>query len=117
LRDREPDAVKVRDGLIWRIGEITTGHLCPTLKQMPYDYSTSEQIPIIISPAELVHQRSQEQRRVADSACQHDICALGQRIRDRPGRDVRVRGHKIVTKLLNWNPIVRGQKIEFLHPR
>ena len=66
LGDGEPETCEIGHVLISGIREIPSRHLAGAFQEMAHDGALPQSIPVIPAPAELEHQRRQEQRRVGN---------------------------------------------------
>jgi hypothetical protein len=66
LGDRIADVEHRRDAL--PVGEVAAGHLRAALEEVPGGDAGGEAVPVVPRPAELVHQRREDERRVGGPA-------------------------------------------------
>ena len=89
LDDRVSDVREVGD--VAPAVEVAAGGLRAALEDVARDRRRRELVVVGHAPAELVHERSDHERRVGAAAGDHDVGARGQRIRDRLRAEVHVR--------------------------
>ena len=68
---------------------------------MTDDRSFAEPIPIVHGPAEFMNERRHEQRWVSDPPGDDNVCTCGQRLNDRSGAQIGVRGQHAVAKVFD----------------
>ena len=87
LGDREGDARGVRV-FPPAPGVVAPGDLAAALEEMADDDAGRQVVPGVPGPAELVHERRQEQRRVGHPTRDHHLSPGGEGLDDRPGPEV-----------------------------
>ena len=89
LGDRIADVQQIRDVLpLARGAEVAARALARAFQQVTDSKPKREAVPVVPAPAQLMHDRSERQRRVRYAPRQHDVRTLAERIRDWPCTEI-----------------------------
>ena len=95
LDERESKFPQLRHILVTRVSEIAASHLSGALEQMPCENRLSHLVRVVGNvPSELMHQRSDRQRRIGNTAGDDKISTFLQRFRDALRTHVDIRGNQ-----------------------
>ena len=109
LRDREREVPRIGHVLEAGIGEVAAGHLRAALHQVADAVAGTELRVVERVPAELVHHRRHEDRRVGHAAGDDDLRALLQRLDDGLGAEVDLGRDQVLAQ--------RGSRLAVLEDR
>lgn len=93
LGNRKADVVEVRHVFPSRIGEIPSGHLRPTLKQVTNQNPGRQSVPIVGLPTKMCHQRPESQGGISDTPCDNHLRTLPDGIADGSRPDIDIAGN------------------------
>ena len=79
LGQRKTERVQLRHVHITRVGNVATADLRCAFEQVAHHNALPHALPVVGQPAEMVHQRGQEQRRVGHPASNHHVGTATQR--------------------------------------
>ena len=92
FREGKSEAGEIGNVFDAGIGEVSAGELAGALEEVAHRGSPGETIPVLERPAELVHDRCEEERRVGDAAGEDDIGLLAQALEQRFDAEVGIGG-------------------------
>ena len=93
VRVGEAETRKIVDLLFPWIGKAAPAHLRAALQQVPGGGARCDPRPVVVTPAEVMHRRSEEERRIGHPSRDHDPRAGFQRATDNICAEIRVAGY------------------------